>query len=130
MKNIVESPDLHAYPNDCAGGQHMIITLKHLANEFDIDPFKLRRMFRKRQGNNPKRRWRWEEGQEELKEVRQWLASQSGTQPGQLAPQRTSSAPTTTASSPSSPSATSSPPKKCSKPSSTEIPISGSTTKR
>jgi methylphosphotriester-DNA--protein-cysteine methyltransferase len=54
-----------------------VVTLKHLSREFDIDPAKLRRMFRRKHGLNPKRRWRWEEGDKDLVNVRQWLNSEA-----------------------------------------------------
>lgn len=52
-----------------------MIVLKHLANEFDIQPYKLRTMLRKKFGI--RRRWRWDETTEakDLKKVREFLQS-------------------------------------------------------
>lgn len=108
-----------------------VVTLKHLAREFDIDPFKLRRMFRKRSGLHPKRRWRWEEGSQELKEIREWLAK-SGSKTGvpQVQPE-TQPTPSTSGGKDDSsqrPTVLSSQPRSVSKKRSTETPSSGSTT--
>jgi methylphosphotriester-DNA--protein-cysteine methyltransferase len=56
-----------------------VVTLKHLSREFDIDPAKLRRMFRRKHGLNPKRRWRWEEGEKTLTQVREWLKGETSS---------------------------------------------------
>jgi hypothetical protein len=58
-----------------------MITLKHLAREFDLDPFKLRRMLRAEYGTTETRRWRWQEGDVELTKVRTWLKDTVGLSP-------------------------------------------------
>jgi hypothetical protein len=77
-----------------------VITLKHLAREFDIDPYKLRRMMRRQYGLSKSRRWRWQEGEKELNRVREWLKKEksdpgSGCPPVLDVPQHTTSESTT-----------------------------------
>lgn len=48
-----------------------MIVLKQLAREFDVDPYKLRMMLRTEFG--VRRRWRWEEEDQDLKKVRVFL---------------------------------------------------------
>jgi hypothetical protein len=50
-----------------------MIVLKHLAREFNIDPFKLRRMLRDKYGDAKGRRWRWEDSDKELVRIRSYL---------------------------------------------------------
>lgn len=54
-----------------------MIVLKHLAKEFDMDPYPLRMKLRKHFGI--RRRWRWDENNpadmKSLKEVREFLGS-------------------------------------------------------
>lgn len=52
-----------------------MIVLKHLANEFNQDPYKLRQLLRSKFGK--RRRWRWDPITEakELEKVRKFLKS-------------------------------------------------------
>lgn len=51
-----------------------MIVLKHLAQEFDLDPYKLRKMLRPEFGYH--RRWQWENDNDpELKRIRKFLSS-------------------------------------------------------
>lgn len=60
-----------------------MIVLKHLANEFNIDPYNLRQILRKQFGKPSSRRWRWQEDDPNLKATRDFLShylkSQSST---------------------------------------------------
>lgn len=49
-----------------------MIVLKHLANEFDIDPYKLRMFLRNTFGK--RRRWRWEETDPDLPVIKKAIA--------------------------------------------------------
>lgn len=55
------------------------ITLKHLAREFDQDPYTLRSLLRKHQGPAIGRRWKWEEPSAALNEVRAFLTKRYGS---------------------------------------------------
>lgn len=52
-----------------------MILLKHLSRQFDIDPYQLRKLLRA-QGYEPlNRRWRWEDGDNTLEDIRLYLKS-------------------------------------------------------
>lgn len=59
-----------------------MIVLKHLAQEHNIDPYKLRQVLRKKWGSKETgkyKTWRWEdENDPELKTIRKWLSSSEG----------------------------------------------------
>lgn len=54
----------------------MMVVLKHLANEYDIDPYKLRQKLRAKFGEAPGGRWRWEEKSPDLAKIRKFLDEQ------------------------------------------------------
>lgn len=100
-----------------------MIVLKHLAREFGLEPAKLRRLLRAYRGKTQGGRWRWEENDQELKKIKEYLTShirphrrghQSG---GSSSVSKENIASTTTTHS--------MPPKKKSRPLSTDNHISG-----
>lgn len=50
-----------------------MITLKHLSREFDIDPYRLRKILRKAFPHQSNQRWEWQPDDKELKDIRSYL---------------------------------------------------------
>lgn len=71
-----------------------MIVLKHLAREFDIDPYKLRQTLRAHKYKPSNGRWSWEPNSTQLAEIRSKLTELFSE----------SVAPTTTSPAPSTPS--------------------------
>lgn len=56
------------------------IVLKHLSRDYDVDPYQLRQMLRKKFGKHP--RWKWDsEKDPELKRIRRFLSEATGKSP-------------------------------------------------
>lgn len=49
----------------------MEITLKHLCQEYGLDPYALRQVLRKKMPHRNNQRWRWSEDDPDLKTARQ-----------------------------------------------------------
>lgn len=52
-----------------------MIVLKHLAQQFNIDPYTLRHILRRNRYTPNNRRWKWEENDPQLKQIRETLSN-------------------------------------------------------
>lgn len=61
-----------------------MIVLKHLAQEFKTDPYKIRQLLRQKFGHANNMRWKWEPDTPELDEVFRFLRSHFATTPTKI----------------------------------------------
>src|SRR5262245_154177 len=84
----------------------MTITLKHLCKEFKLSPHRLRETLRSWYGTNKEGRWKWDEGDNQLIEIRGKLGSKApspaapGSRPSTPSTSRTKTAASTRPASP------------------------------
>lgn len=60
----------------------MVLVLKHLAREVDIDPYKLRRILRAKYGN--KGSWRWPDANKDYEAKKKFILQQKAKQHGKV----------------------------------------------
>lgn len=58
-----------------------MITLKHLAQRYNLDPYLLRQSFREQLEHEPNQRWKWKENDQQLTEA-EAIAKSLTKQPG------------------------------------------------